>query len=243
MDAFDGMRVRMKRSTVKMLCMFIPVSSWRKRARKQLVYKYALSDEERAVIQTGKTLYAHVMGLIGEESVCIDCGANVGQETVPWAEKGAEVFAFEPHPECFRVLKEKTEKFPKVRLYEQGVWHKNSRMNLYFRDGSTDVSVSESSSLLKGKPNVDDGFSVEVEIIDLIQFIRTMDRKVDVLKIDIEGAEVELVQRILDEKVYEDVGLTVVETHEQIPEIRDDILRLRKLIQEQGITNVSLDWR
>jgi FkbM family methyltransferase len=89
------------------------------------------------------------MDLVDENCVCIDCGANTGQETVPWAEKGAEVHAFEPHPECFRILKEKTASYDKVYLYEKGVWHRNSTMKLYLREGAGETDVSESSSLLK----------------------------------------------------------------------------------------------
>lgn len=233
----------MNRKTVKILCSIIPVSSWRKKIRKELTYRFVLSNTDRAIILKQKELYDAVMGSVDENSVCIDCGANTGQETLPWAERGAEVYAFEPHPECFRILEEKMARYGKVHLYEQGVWHKDSKMNLYFREGAGDTGVSESSSLLKSKPNVDEDSYVEVEIIDLVEFIRGLGKRVDVLKIDIEGAEVELVQKIIDTKIYKEIGLILVETHEQIEEISEGIQRLRWLVVDQNIKNINLEWR
>lgn len=233
----------MNRKAVKLLCSFIPVSSWRKKARKKLVYRFVLTDVEREVIRRQEELYNAIMDSVDENSVCIDCGANIGQETIPWAEKGAEVHAFEPHPECFRILMEKTAQYSKVHLYEKGVWHKNSKMNLYLRKGSGDADISESSSLLKSKSNVSESSYVEVEIIDLVEFIKGMNKRTDVLKIDVEGAEVELVQKIIDTRIYEKIGLIVVETHEKIPEIEEDIQRLRQLVADENITNINLDWR
>ena len=233
----------MKRKTAKLLCSVIPISAWRKKTRKKLVFRYVLSDAEREKKIQNQKLFSEVVALVGENSVCIDCGANTGQETIPWAERGAEVHAFEPHPECFKILKERTAEYEKVHLYEKGVWHKNSTMNLYLRQGRGPTETSESSSILKTKPNVDENSYVTVEIIDLIAFIKGLNKRVDVLKIDIEGAEVELLQRIIDTGLYREIGLILVETHEQIEEIRDDLLRLRKLVSDRGIKNINLDWR
>ena len=233
----------MKRKTVKLLCSIIPVSSWRKKMRKKLVFNYVLSKEEREKVMRDQALYSSVMDLVDENCVCIDCGANTGQETIPWAKKGAEVHAFEPHPECFRILKEKTTRFSKVHLYQKGVWHKNSTMNLYLREGSGVSDISESSSLLKSKPNVDAESYVTVEIIDLVEFIKGLNKRVDILKIDIEGAEVELVQKIIDTAIYKEIGLILVETHEQIEEISEEIQRLRTLVSELGIDNINMEWR
>jgi len=233
----------MKRKTAKLLSLIIPVSSWRKKMRKSLVFRYVLSDEEKEKILRDRALYSEVMDLVDENRICIDCGANTGQETIPWAEKGAEVYAFEPHPECFRILKKKTARYDKVHLYEKGVWHMNSTMNLYLREGAGASGISESSSLLKSKPNVDKDSYVKVEIIDLVEFIRGLGKRVDVLKIDIEGAEVELVQRIIDTETYKEIGMILVETHEQIEEISEDIQRLRNLVSELGIDNINMEWR
>jgi len=40
-------------------------------------------------------------------SVCIDCGANLGAITAMLADKGATVYAFEPHPLCAEKLRER----------------------------------------------------------------------------------------------------------------------------------------
>ena len=38
--------------------------------------------------------------------IALDCGANVGKITVPMAQTGAAVYAFEPNPHAFAKLKE-----------------------------------------------------------------------------------------------------------------------------------------
>ena len=233
----------MNKKTAKLLCSVIPISSWRKKVREKLIFRYVLSDLEREKVKRERALYSKVMDSVDDTFVCIDCGANTGQETLPWAEKGAEVHAFEPHPACFKVLKERVGKFSKVHLYEKGVWHKNSTMNLYLEDGLGNEEVTQASSLLKLKQNVSKEEFIEVEIIDLVEFINSLGKKVDLVKVDIEGAEVELIQKIIDTKTYERIGLIVVETHERIPEIAPGIDDLRNQIAAKKINNIDLDWR
>ena len=233
----------MNKKTAKLLCSVIPISSWRKKVRGELIFRYVLSDSEREKVKKERALYSKVMDSVDDSFVCIDCGANTGQETLPWAKKGAEVHAFEPHPACFKVLKEQVGGFENVHLYEKGVWHKSSKMNLYLMDGAGDREATEASSLVKSKQNVSNEKFIEVEIIDLVEFINSLGKKVDLVKVDIEGAEVELVQKIIDTKIYKKIGLIVVETHERIPEIAPGIDDLRKQIEVKGISNIDLNWR
>jgi FkbM family methyltransferase len=183
--------------------------------------------------------------IVVEDSVCIDCGANVGNVTLQMSNKGAEVYAFEPNPHAFKILSERFNNNKKVHCINKGVWDRNGKMKLFFHENSSEDEIkwSTGSSILEFKKNISTEKFIEIEVIDLIQFIRKLDKKISILKIDVEGAECEILERIIEERVYENIEKIFVETHDhKIPElkIRTDIIR--KKIKEEKIENISLDW-
>ena len=223
---------------IKLLSCFIPNKYVRRRFRHAAIAGFTdLKDDK---------LFKSVMESIQEGDVCIDCGANLGQETLIMAYKGAEVHAFEPHPICYNHLTKLTSKYrSNVHIYQQGVWDKDTTMNLYFGQGHNDnaIQASESASIIEEKINISKDDYVQVEVIDLVKFIKKLQTRIKVLKIDIEGAEVEVLRRIIDTKTYELIDLIVVETHEKIPGLEEPIRRLRDEIINKNIDNINLDWR
>jgi len=136
--------------------------------------------------------------------ICIDCGANVGTITELMLKNGAIVHSFEPNPHAFNVLKEKFKDNKNIFLYNKGVWDRNTKTKLYFHEHSDDDEVmwSTGSSILEYKGNVLKQKYVEIEIIDLVEFIIKMNKEISILKIDIEGAECELLEKIINTKLY-----------------------------------------
>ena len=48
---------------------------------------------------------------------------------------------------------------------------------------------------------------------------------------------------MISEETYKRVGLILVETHEtKIPGHREKVAALKRRIQEEGITNIKLNW-
>ncbi|GHV21166.1 hypothetical protein AGMMS49959_09860 [Planctomycetales bacterium] len=87
----------------------------------------------------------------------------------------------------------------------------------------------------------------KVKVVDLVQFIKNefigKNRKVYLMKLDIEGAEFELAEGIIKEKVYEHIKHIVIEEHSRIfPDGEQKLERLRSLISQNGITNIDLEW-
>jgi hypothetical protein len=64
------------------------------------------------------------------------------------------------------------------------------------------------------------------------------------LKLDIEGAEIRVLNHLMDTGAIELVELTVVETHEdQIPSLIAQTNELRSRIQKSGYASrIRLDW-
>lgn len=177
--------------------------------------------------------------------ICIDCGANVGNVTEQMANTGAEVYSFEPNPFAFKILSERFTNNKKVHCINKGVWDRNGKMKLFFHENSSEDEIkwSTGSSILEFKKNVITEKFIEIEVIDLIEFIRKLDKKISILKIDVEGAECEILERIIEERIYEDIEKIFVETHDhKIPELKIKTDIIRKKIKERKIENISLDW-
>lgn len=182
---------------------------------------------------------------VNENSICIDCGANVGTIAGAFANKGATVYAFEPNPECFEELAKKFKGNSKIHLFQKGVLDRASTMKLYKSIYHNDDTLffSQSSSLYSSKNNIDSREYFEVECIDLIDFIKNLNQNIMILKIDVEGAEFQILEKLINEKVYEKIKYILVETHDEtIPEIKKIASKVRNEIKELNITNINLDW-
>jgi FkbM family methyltransferase len=177
--------------------------------------------------------------------VAIDCGANLGDVTVPLAEKGVTVYAFEPNPHAFRVLQKRTARFPNVHCFNQGVLDRTDRLRLYLHKQaeSNQVKWANGSSLLAFKTNVDAGTSVEVEVVDLSAFIAKIEGPIKVLKLDVEGVECPILNKLIDTGCAARIERILVETHDRkIPELREETDALRRRIADAGLTHIELDW-
>jgi len=182
---------------------------------------------------------------IQKGDIAIDCGANVGDITQKMVDKGAIVHAFEPNPHAFEILKTKFGNNKQVILHNMGVWDKNTSMKLYLHNKSDEdpVGWSVGASIISEKENVNKNNFIEIKIIDLTEFISSLKREIKILKIDIEGAECELLDKIIDLGIYKQIGILLVETHEIINRgLRDKTNMIRKKIKQKKIKNINLNW-
>lgn len=179
------------------------------------------------------------------DDLVIDCGANVGRFTRMMAAKGATLHAFEPDPYAFSRLCESTAHLPSVIRHNQAVGVGKGTVKL-FRSPSFDEAPEEasiSSSVFADKVNVDEEKYVEVEQIDFASFLRNLERPVRLLKVDIEGAEVPLLEHLIENGLLEKADFTFVETHEtRIPALAERTAELRKTAQRDFPGKLYLDW-
>jgi FkbM family methyltransferase len=174
----------------------------------------------------------------------IDCGANVGDVTRLFLQKGYTVHAFEPDPAARAVLDERFGAAPGLHVHPQAVSDRPGRLTLHRAAGVSagDPKRTISSSLV-ARDIHDGGAGVAVEVIDLLAFMDGLGRRVDVLKLDIEGAEVEILEAMLDRRYDRRIGHVLVETHERFsPDIAARLAAIRRRVAELGIGNVNLDW-
>jgi FkbM family methyltransferase len=183
---------------------------------------------------------------LGPHDLAVDCGANVGDVTSELARGGAFVHAFEPNPDAYAVLEKRFEGVANVELHREAVLDHAASVRLYLHvDASSDpLGASIGSSLLESKGNVDSDRYVDVEAIDLADFVFALKRPVSVLKLDVEGVEGPIVHRLLDTRAVDRVGTMLVELHDRhMPQLRAEYERLRDRLRDEGLTDrVLTDW-
>ena len=188
---------------------------------------------------------SNIFSSLRKGMISIDCGANVGKVTHMMASTGAKVYAFEPNPFAFKVLQERFSGQSNVECINKGVWDKDSSFNLYFHENSDqdEVTWSTGSSMLEFKNNVDRKKFVSIETVDLAAFIRGLRHRIAILKIDVEGVEIEIINKLIDTGVIHMIDRVYVETHDhKIPELKASTDALRERISREGLNHVNLNW-
>jgi FkbM family methyltransferase len=115
----------------------------------------------------------------------VDAGANVGYSTVYFASRypGARIIALEPEPTNFDLLVRNTRDYPEIIPMKAALWCENEMLSLNNQGESWSHRVEK---LNENSPGVVQGITMDAL---LRQYGRS---SIDLLKIDIEGAECEV---------------------------------------------------
>ena len=143
--------------------------------------------------------------------VIIDAGANIGLTSVFYSNKypQAKIIAIEPEISNFQVLQKNTNPYPNIATLNAALWGRNGTINLIDPGVGQDGFVASDIGGFGGQT----GKAVPAFTIDKIMsdFKLTY---VDILKIDIEGAEKEV---FADPSAWiQKVGVIVIEFHDRM---------------------------
>lgn len=184
---------------------------------------------------------------LGKDSLVIDCGANLGDITNKFAATGATVHAFEPDTLAFEQLEKRFRSFSNVILHNEGVWDKEDNIDLFTHkdqdDKNKNTAFTVSSSIISSKVNIDHEKKQTIHVIDLSAFISSLGRNVNVIKLDVEGAETAILRKILNDDTYKLFDKMYVETHEsKIPGQKKEMKEIREMMEKKQVTNIKLNW-
>jgi FkbM family methyltransferase len=183
---------------------------------------------------------------VPSDSILIDCGANIGGVTSAFARTGATVYAFEPDPLCFDILAKRFRAIRSVHCLSVGVMDRECTLTLRTPRGHDQWDDLDTTigATLDPRINSERIRETQISCIDLSSFIKRLNKRVRLLKLDIEGAEIPVLNHLIDTNTIAAIDLVVVETHEKImPHLRPGTDLLRARIQSAGLSSkIRLDW-
>jgi FkbM family methyltransferase len=208
---------------------------------KLVAVKQRFPIERRRLKWRASWQFEQIVTRLTSSDVVIDCGASNGRCTGLLAANGATVYAFEPDPHGFAGLEAMFRGVPNVHLLRQAVGLDVRQAALYrhakFADNPN--RFVQSSSLFTARDNGQE--FVMVDQIDFPAFIQALSCRIAILKLDIEGAEVPILERLLDTGLIERFDYVFAETHERvIPALVERTMALRTRVA--SLRNINLDW-
>jgi FkbM family methyltransferase len=192
---------------------------------------------------------AGVAAMLRAGDLAIDCGANVGVVTTILAATGADVVCFEPDPYAFAELTKAFSDHPRVELVNAAVGVGSGTVRLMrasnFEDNPASASVK--STILDGGRSIDGSQGIDVPLVDFPAYLaaRIAERgEVAFIKLDIEGAELDLLEELDRQGLLEGVRCLVAETHERkFRDLRQRYRDLRETLSKKySQSRVNLDW-
>lgn len=206
-----------------------------------LMLYYAYVREHYYEIFRKLYIMNHGWNLGKNPSVCIDCGGHVGVFADIALHCGAITHIFEPNIYLFEFLKNKYANNHNVFLHNKAVSNRAYRTSFLIDSGGI---LSQGNRIVKTDEKVQESY--EVEVIDLSRFISEdilPNNKIAFLKLDVEGAEFDIMESLLAKGLHEKIDYIACETHERFfKDSEAKISRLKEQIASVNAKNIFLDW-
>ncbi len=176
----------------------------------------------------------------------IDLGANIGKYTTKMARRARQVIAFEPDSTAYAALRSAVARYDNVRIEKAAAGTSDGNVLLYRHAEymQNPLLKSQSSSVIATKPDVVEEGAEPVRQIDFVRYLEELNEDIGILKVDIEGAELDILEALFDRTdMLDRIDYIFAETHEawiREQEPRARALRIRASRIERP--RIDLDW-
>ena len=229
-----------------------------KQARRAARKQQPLTEDERKARRRAKRNLRHaeamgflkgVTAMLKPGDLALDCGANVGVVSSLLADTGADVISYEPDPYAFAQLSDALGDRQNVQLINAAVGASSGNVRLMrasnFDEDKKGASVK--STIVDGGRMIAAENYVDVKLLDFLTILSgEIENRGEIafVKMDIEGAELELLEAMDAADLIKDIRCLVVETHERkFAELRPRFRALREVFSEKyPKRQVNLDW-
>ncbi len=175
---------------------------------------------------------------LNSDSIVVDMGAHIGQVSEFISDKyNSNIFAYEPNPTLFKILKEKFKNKTKVQIYNQAISNSINSNKLY---STTNVKINEINESLKysmefEKKNIDKNNYISVNVITIKDLLCQFNQ-IDVLKINIEGHEYKILDDIINNK--NKIKKVVCQLHgDYVPHLKKQHVELLNYLKKNNLYN------
>ena len=164
---------------------------------------------------------------IGSDSVVIDVGGYEGNWSARIFEKyQPHLYCFELEPNFAKKIAARFEANPKIRCFDYGLGATNATLRL-MQKGLGSTLYAEAGALPAS------GKSVEVEVRDIVGVLDELTlRQIDLLKLNIEGGEYDVLERMIAADRLKDVGCLMVQFHEWLDHANARRDKIRKTLRQ-----------
>lgn len=167
------------------------------------------------------------LSAVHEGGIFVDVGANVGGYSIRASKMGAKVIAIEPDPDNFRIIKLNTElnDLSNIHFLNIAAGSKEELCQLYYSDdhGSVGYTLKRNDAKAEAK------CAVEVKPLDVAVLPLLSDEWIDLLKVDVEGLEIEVLKGA--SKLLERTRYLMVEV---IPSTEAKLGEVQNLLRQMG---------
>lgn len=140
---------------------------------------------------------------LNENSIVFDVGGYEGQWASDlYAMHNCNIYVFEPIVKYAEFIKKRFKKNTKIKVFAFGLGGKNQK---------NDIALDNDGSSLHKKSN----HSIEVEVKDIAELIeKNSIDNIDLIKINIEGGEYELLERLIEKSLINNIKNIQVQFHD-----------------------------
>lgn len=180
---------------------------------------------------------------LNENSVICDFGLNRGRFSLAFANTNSTIIALEPNPYAFSEAVKTLSSWKNIIFLQAAIVNKPGIYKLYFHKTHQmdPVGFSISSSLQPEKVNIDVNNFHEVIGLGLDTLLADFP-KIDLMKIDIEGGEIDLFESLMHN--FHKIEYLLMELHEdRVPGTQNEIQKFKEFIKTKNLEqNWLLDW-
>lgn len=180
-----------------------------------------------------------------ENVLFVDLGANLGQGYSFFKNyfntTNISFELFEPNPNCVKHLEQLDDIVAgRAALHPVGVGKEDGSFDFFGLDDSEGGEYSQGGSIIKehnsSRYTPSEDKAIKVKVIDFSSYLEDKSKMFDkiIVKMDIEGAEVELLEALLDQNTINFISILYVEFHSQC-QSEEHALSTRK--REENIIN------
>lgn len=207
-----------------------------RKARRSMMHQYG----PRAVAE-----FETRLAKVGPGDVCLDLGANLGVFTEKLAQTGATVHAYEPDPYAFEIAQKRVGHLPNVVLHNAAVAMTGGTLTLRrsVKFSRKPAAATGSSTIVFSNPRKFDETGIPVTVRAFRDVLAEIGRPIAIVKMDIEGAEFDILRDIFAHPADFDIDALYCETHERSVYAEfAEIDRMRRASETLARPHVNLYW-